>query len=337
MSSGYSFTDRTGNTKIYGLNGQAIDSGYAPTPRNSKAVYIYAAGTGDKRILMQLPGNVPAPPKTVLIQVTGDPPSPVTPTPSPAAQQVATPTSIPSTPALGVAQVSDGSTYLNPSGGQLIQVPQGQPVPDLWVKQTTPPAADANVIQAPFAPIPVGDNNISTGETFVNPGNGAYVNVPAGNVVPNAWMRVPDTEIPPSANVIQGQDVAGVTQQAMQQAQLTKTITMILTGVGIAGATWLGYQIVTNPAMAAEILKKYTVLKDFVTSSAQIATALLVIVGISFGSYEFFSFYEANDGDIAATVGDMLSSALVIALEATAEGIIDLVKKLAEAIWDAIF
>lgn len=292
MSSGYSFTDRAGNTKIYGLNGQAIDSGYAPTPRNSKAIYIYAAGTGDKRILMQLPGNVPAPPKTVLIQVTGDPPSPITPTPSPAAQQVATPPSIPSTPALGVAQISDGSTYLNPSGGQLIQVPQGQPVPDLWVKQTTPPAADANVIQAPFTPIPVGDNNVSTGETFVNPGNGAYVNVPAGNVVPNEWMRVPDTEIPPSANVIQAPDVATVVNQAATQAEVASVLKKLVPVLGVAGFAYLAYLIIMKPNSARQFVERLTLTKDIVVDGAWIAIAGGILAAGGFVTYEFASYYN---------------------------------------------
>jgi len=219
----------------------------------------------------------------------------------------------------------------------MIQVPTGQPVPDLWVKQTTAPPTSTTVVEAPVIPDYVGAGTVSSGETYQNPGNGAYVNVPAGNPVPDLWIKVPEEEIPPDAPVIQGQDMAGVANQAMQQAQITKIVTTIITGVGIGACAWLAYNIVTNPEKAVEVVKRYSILKDLLVDSSQIAVALLVICSIGFGSYEFFSFYEANGGDLAATVGDMLSSAFAITLEAVADGIVDLVKKLAEAIWDAIF
>lgn len=326
MSSGYSFTDLKGNTKIFGLNGSAIDGVYIPTPKNSKAIYTYGIGTGSSRKLAQLAGNAPAPPQSVLIQVIGDYPSPVTPPPAPAQQQVATPPSIPTpAPALGAAQVSDGSVYLNPGGGQLIQVPQGQPVPDLWVKQTTPPASDANVVQAPFVPLPVGDDNISTGETFINPGNGAYINVPAGNPVPNLWMRVPDTEIPPSANVIQAPDVATVVQQAAEQAQIASALKAIVPIVGVAGFAYIAYLIIFKPNQAKYVIERLTLTKDIVVDGAWIAVAGGILLAGGFVTYEFVSYYN-HYGSVGKALEYMTEDVIVNTLNVIVDVLLGAVK-----------
>jgi hypothetical protein len=292
---GYSFTDpKTKSVHIFSP-GDTITGLFVPTPANSAAMYTYTIMSGSTKKTFTLPGNAMTIVGSVLSSVVGDAPSPITPPPPPASNKVATPPSIPQTPTLGVSQTSDGSVYMNPSGGQLIQVPAGQPVPDLWVKQTTPPPASATVVQAPPIPqniasiVAAGGTNLSDGGVYMNPSNKAYVQIPAGNPVPDLWIRIGDESVLPQGTpVVQMPDL----NAAVKQAQVASSINAAIPIIGAAGFAYLAYLIIMKPSAAEFVISRLTAFKDVVVDSAWIAVAGGILVAGGFVSYEFYEYYN---------------------------------------------
>lgn len=335
MSSAYSFTNISGTiTKSFALNGIPFDQVYVPTSRNANAVYTYGLGTGTKRQIIAIPGNQPTPPGSILLLVAGDAPvapSPVIPPPPPAKAQVATPPSIPSAPAPVVSVssasvLSKGDYYISTSG-ETILIPPGLPVPSGWTKQLVPD---------PSLPQVAGSNNISSGEVFQNPSNGAYIDVPPGNVVPNLWIRVPESQIPSSAEIIKAPDVAAsqaitqyVAQQAAMQAQVASDLKAIVPIIGVVGFAYLAYLIIMKPNAAKQFVERMTIAKDIVVDGAWIAVAGGILAAGGFVTYEFASYYN-HYGSVGKALEYMTEDTITNVLEV----IVDVLIGAAKAIID---
>lgn len=286
----YSFTDKFGTQKLFSI-GSIIDGPYyTPSSGNPKAVYTYSMGTGSQRKLVAVSGGNMAPLGMFLFQVIGDLPSsgsaqtvPTTVTNDPMASSTTTFVS-------GPQKVSPGAVYVNPSG-TYIDMPQGSPVPDAWVIATPPPAA--NVIEAPSTYIPPtiaqsGGSNISTGGVYINP-SGTYVNIPAGQAVPDLWRPAVGALAPPSNSVIiQAPDTAAI----VRNYEVIYIIETLIGIVGVAGIAYLGYTIVTKPEAAKIMLSKITAFKDLVVDISQILIAGAIITVASLAGYEFWAYYD---------------------------------------------
>lgn len=286
----YSFTDTFGVQKLFSL-GSIIDGPYyTPTTNNSKASYIYAIGTGASRKLVQSSGSKMAPMGFYLFSVTGDSPSsgnsqtsPTTITSNP----VPTP---PVVPIPGPQNVSPGATYINPSGTYIYE-PAGNAVPDSWTQTVVP--TDASVIVSPSTVVPPtiaqsGGSNISTGGIYVNP-SGTYVNIPAGQAVPDLWRPATGALTPPSgATVIQAPDTAAL----VRNYEVIYIIETLIGIAGVAGIAYLGYTIVTKPEAAKIMLSKITAFKDLVVDISQILVAGAIITVASLAGYEFWAYYD---------------------------------------------
>lgn len=202
-------------------------------------------------------------------------------------------------------------------------------LPNSWVKvdATTIPAT-ANVVSGITAASYVGIPRISDGGNYQAP-NGQIVAVPSGQGVPDLWVSTSEANIDTTGvNIIQAPDGNAVAQSAY----VVKVLTGIATAAGVAGLAYVGYLVITDQDAALRILKRLGMIKDVLYDTAQITLCVAALATIGFASYEFWSAYERNGGDIGATLGDLISSVFVTVLTAIADGLIDLVEK----IWDVV-
>lgn len=232
--------------------------------------------------------------------------------------------------------VSDGSTYITPSGAYVQSSTSGLALPDSWQKTSTIPSGQAVVVD-PLTGTGIsatgGVARVSTGGNYQTP-QGNVVNLPAGSGVPDSWVDTSVANIDTTGkDIIQAPDAAAVVAnyKAMQ------TLSLIAGAVGVGGLIWLGSSIIFDPEGAARILSRINDIKTLLVDSGTIMAVVIGLAGVGFLSYEFASAYVRNNYDIAATMADLLSSFLVTILEAVVDSVVDFFKKIASAIADAIF
>jgi len=233
--------------------------------------------------------------------------------------------------------ISDGSTFITPSGAYVQTSTSGSPLPDGWTRTSEIPAGQA-VIVDPLVGTGIsadgGVARVSTGGNYQTP-EGNVVSMPSGSGIPASWIDLsvrPDIDIT-GKDIIQAPDAAAVVAnyKAMQ------TLSLIAGAVGIGGLIWLGSSIIFDPEGAAKILSRINDVKTLLVDSGTIMAVVIGLAGVGFLSYEFASAYVRNNYDIAATMADLLSSFLVTILSAVVDSVVDFCKKVASAISDAIF
>lgn len=254
------------------------------------------------------------------------------------------PTSLP-------AQVSNGGTYIAPSGAT-VQVPPNVAVPADWSPTTVvitdgvanniivaPDTSAASVQQIQQNIDTVGSAYVSDGGYYQTPSGGSVVLVPAGNPIPQTWVSVTNyiTDDQKENAIVAPADIPKT-----QTTPIMDAVGKILAiaGVGVIGYT--GYLFVYKPAELRAYIEQLKTIKELAVDSAYLAGAIAFLVGISFVSYEFMVSYEKT-GTIGGAIGDMLAESLeflagvlIDTFEQLAKDLWNWIKKELSELWDAI-
>lgn len=234
-----------------------------------------------------------------------------------------------------VPKVSDGSVYVTPSGTYVQTANTGLQVADSWQQVSVVPPGSSVVVDplvgTGFTSPPGSDSRTSSGQVYITD-NGTYLAVPAGQQVPTGWVDTTAANIDTTGKtILQAPDGNAVAKSAA----FTRLITGILAIGGASYLAYLGYQVIKDPESVISTLKRMNMFRDLLSDAAQISGFLLVLAAAGFAAYEFTSSFVANDFSISSTIADLVSSSLVVVLEACVESVVDFWKKVAEAIANA--
>lgn len=245
-----------------------------------------------------------------------------------------------SKPSDQAAQVSTGGTYVAPSG-VAVQVPAGTVVPAVWSPTVVPIVAGTanNIIVAPDSTVAgvqqieqnietTGSPIVSDGGYYQNPDGGQIVQVPAGNPIPAAWVKVTDYITDDQKN---NAIVAPAINYPPTGSPIMDAVGKILAIAGIGVIGYIGYLFVYQPKQLQAYIEKLKTIKELAVDAAYIAGAVAFLAALSFVSYEFMVSYEKT-GTVGGAIGDMLAETL----EFLAGVLIDTFEQLAKDLWEWI-
>ena len=318
----YSFVDKSGKILQVLLN-TPVPAGFRPLDQNPSGKYTYYDVATKKTFT--LPPGMPSTGLWILkgVEITSyniskgeaydtgngtvivPPGSPVPIGWTPTIQVNFGSTVLTDVPGIGVVAV-DSSTnqsqdippgsvaYQTPNSGIII-VPKDKDVPSSWV------VADANPT--------------NTDEIYQNDANGAEV---VNDANPGAFADpLINLQFPPPPP---------------QPSNLWKIIGGVIVGAGALGLAYLGYLAWKSPHQLAKVVETSAKTAGFIITIAQALAAVAIIGALSFVGYEFLQAMDANNGDVAKSIGSMLASTI----ETFVEAIVDAVEQLAKDAWNFV-
>jgi hypothetical protein len=227
--------------------------------------------------------------------------------------QVANQTAIATPP----PNLSDGGIYASPTGVE-IQIPIKIPVPDGYISV---PVVTSNINQL------TAGLTQSTGGIYTDTDTGVSVQIPQFVNVPSNY--VPADSLASGTAALQAE--ADKLNPPVVGSGIASIVGKILLAVGVVGVSYIGYLFITDPGKVRKYVEEFDSLKTLAVDASQMLIAIVIVVGISFVSYEFWQAYE-NTGTFGGAIGELTADVI----ETLVGAVVTATETLASDAWEAI-